>query len=182
MRVSASATSRWRAIERRWPASKIGMPNCTTPAHVLDGWKSPAGVRYCGAKLAVPVGTQSFQLSLADAFGGGNLGVRQPDVDAARQPRRRHLARQLEDGLAGGVHGTVGDQQDAERLLRPPQQQQRRLEQHLVGRRLLRGAQFVEAAAGAGLQPRRREGQMVPPFSSARVFTLTWRCWLITAR
>ena len=39
------------------------MANWTTAAHVPDGWNRPDGVRYCGAKLAVPVGTQSFQLS-----------------------------------------------------------------------------------------------------------------------
>ena len=144
MRVSSSATSRCRASERRWPASKIGMANWTTAAQVPDGCETPVGVRYAGAKLAVPA-------------------VRQPDVDAARQPGRRQLARHLEDGFARGVHRAVRDQQDAERLLRPPQQQQRRLEQYLVGRRLLRGAQLVETAAGSGLQPRAREGQMRPP-------------------
>ena len=63
MRASSRATSRCRAAARRWPPSKIGMPNCTTAAHVFDGWNSPDGVMYCGANAAVPVGTQSFQLS-----------------------------------------------------------------------------------------------------------------------
>ncbi len=63
IRVSSSATSRWRATERRWPASKIGTANCTTAAHAPDGWPMPVGARYCGEKLAIPTGTQSFQLS-----------------------------------------------------------------------------------------------------------------------
>ena len=80
------------------------------------------------------------------------------DVGAPGQPliAGRGSPHDLERRLAGRVDRSVGREQHAERLLRAPQRQARGLEQHFVGRQLLRGAQLVQPAAGAALQPRPR--------------------------
>ena len=132
VRRRAGAPSRG-AGRRRRSARRTARPR----AHVLDGWNRPAGVMYCGWKLAVPVGTQSFQLSRRTRSAAEIFGVGQPDVDAAGQPRRRQLAGQARTtGSAAASTGASATSRTPSASCVRRSAEQRRFEQHFVGRRL----------------------------------------------